>query len=779
MHSAASPMTITLNWLRSSGVSVKVGQQASLRSAVDWVDLGLQKDTVVAGVAGQVYLRESTLYPEGLLLRHCSFVSAEGQGLECVRIVLTNHGQQAVEVGELALQLPRLSASCKTGDKGSFPWRVVRMSRHKNDIPGVYQPGATDTDARHARVDSSEFRAGAGVVSGGDDSSAQTPVKSEALILVSQTDSDANMHALAVLGQTEHLSRIETMSAGAQHGELQLRVIGEFDRLLLQPGQSIATHWIATWSGDEPGAMIERFGDLVEKVTGLGARPRLGPAPTMICSWYFYGLDFTEKDLCDDLSAYQRNRFPADVFLIDNGWMDCFGSWNAGERFASGMQHAADQIKAAGLLPGIWTAPFVIAGDAPVLKEHPELAARTLTGERVLFAYKNPARSDLEYGVIDPTSPYAAEYFREMYQRLRAWGYVCHKFDFLRALVNNPAICFYDRSFNRAKAYRLGMELVRKAVGEDAYILACGGLYEGSLRLADGQRVGSDVKGRWHEPDPQQPGYLVRIKQNVFRAWTRRWWHTDPDALQLRRRSEPFRGRTEFAHLSQGAFTDEEALTITANQYLGGGIVCISEHFPQLDEDRRELLRLVIPSINTPAKILDWNHPVCPTRFLTSIAPRAVGLKPWWTLTLCNWAETPGDEMVRLADIAQLPRHDQWAVFEMHTQRFLGEFARNDAMTITVPAHGCRVLRLCPSANLDHVLLGTDLHLSGGGVEIAQWQVHNQSIQVRLDTPWQRAVTFSLGVRSQNQLCVHRFTIPSDCREFVISLANLVSMVQA
>ncbi|NJL30497.1 MAG: hypothetical protein HC898_02065, partial [Phycisphaerales bacterium] len=332
------------------------------------------------------------------------------------------------------------------------------------------------------------------------------------------------------------------------------------------------------------------------------------------------------------------------------------------------------------------------------------------------------------------------------------------------------AIRFYDPRFNRAKAYRLGMELVRKAVGEDAYILACGGLYEGSLGLIDGQRVGSDVKGRWHEPDPQQPGYLVRIKQNVFRAWTRRWWHTDPDALQLRRRTEPFRGREDFAHLSQGTFTEEEAFTITVNQYLGGGIVCLSEHFPTFDADRRDMLRLVIPSIDTPAQILDWNHPTCPTRFLTRIQPKAKGLDPWWTLAVCNWSENESLESINLAAIPQLPSHANWAVFEMYTQQLLGEFEADHPITFKVPAHGCRVLRLCPSTNKDILLLGTDLHLSGGGVEIGNWQVSPQAVKVQLDTPWRRPVTVSVGLRTNHQLCLHSFTIPMGSHEHVMAL---------
>jgi hypothetical protein len=40
------------------------------------------------------------------------------------------------------------------------------------------------------------------------------------------------------------------------------------------------------------------------------------------------------------------------------------------------------------------------------------------------------------------------------------------------------------------------------------------------------------------------------------------------------------RNQTKWGDLSLGRFTDDEAFTMIVNQYIGGGMSCFSEHFP-------------------------------------------------------------------------------------------------------------------------------------------------------------------------------------------------------
>ena len=78
------------------------------------------------------------------------------------------------------------------------------------------------------------------------------------------------------------------------------------------------------------------------------------------------------------------------------------------------------------------------------------------------------------------------------------------------------------------------------------------------------------------------------------------FYGVDPDAMMVRRRAQPI-SATRHGRLSLGLWTDDEARTITVNQYVGGGLVCFSDKFLELDADRAALYRHVIPSVNAPA----------------------------------------------------------------------------------------------------------------------------------------------------------------------------------
>ncbi|MEO0965302.1 MAG: TIM-barrel domain-containing protein [Planctomycetota bacterium] len=696
--------------------------------------------------------------------------TAAASGIEAVRYRIVNQSGDAVTIGRMRSRSDRVTTS-----RASVEWQVTRMARQKNDIPGNYRPGVDDADQRHAWVDSAEFRAGAGVVSGGVQDRPDRPVQSDPLVWIGAGEDRGQ--AFAILGQTNHLSQIEVTPQLDRDGTAQALVVDayhEFDETQTPARSSRTSHWVLAWPRVTRDEAIRSFAEALDYEIGSFRRSAPPQSPTMICSWYFYGREFTEDDLHADMAAYRAEPFPSDVFLIDNCWMDSFGSWEAGSRFPSGMPQAAECIRRAGLEPGILTAPFVVASDAEILEQHPELIARTADGEPCVFPYSDPGLS-VDFWVIDPTAPAAEDYFKTLYSKLNAWGYRYHKLDFLRANISNPQIRFYDRSATRAQAYRRGMELVEQAIGPEGYILACGGLYEASLGLVDAQRVGSDVKGRWYEPDPEQPGYITRIKQSVCRAWTRRWWHTDPDALQLRRRSEPFRGLDEFAHLSEGRFNDEEAFSTVVNQYLAGGIVCLSERIEEFDTDRKHLLRYVVPSLDSPGQPLDWEHPLCPTLFLTRVKPRAESLDSWWTLTVANWGDDPVTRQIDLAKIPDLAGLKRVAVFEIAEQEFCGEFQLSDVFKVAIPAHGCRVLRIAPSAGRDWVLLGTDLHLSGGGVEIDHLIREESWLDGSIDSPWRLPVAVSLGVRLRGHLTLIRHTVEHDQPQFKIGLSDLTT----
>ncbi|NLD73502.1 MAG: alpha-galactosidase, partial [Chloroflexi bacterium] len=483
--------------------------------------------------------------------------------------------------------------------------------------------------------------------------------------------------------------------------------------------------------------------------------------PSVLCSWYYYGPYFSEADFHEDLDYLERDRLPFDVFLIDECWDMHWGDWVGNDRWPSGMRAAAERIRALGYRPGIWTCPYLAKADSELAVEHPEWLLRLRDGSLVIFPMNGP-----NY-VLDPTFPGVCAFIEALYRRLTEdWGYTYHKLDFLRAVFMHRDAAFYDRSATRLEAYRRGLEAVRRGIGPSAYLSVCGGHYGGSLGLADSQRSGSDVTAIWDEPPA-----LPKLKQNIHRTWMSRLWHVDPDAMMVRRREEPI-DVPSHSRLSLGLFTDAEARTIAVNQYVGGGMVCFTEKFCEMDSDRKALYRHVIPSVNAPSRSLDYFAPRCPSLLRTLVQPVSPDLAPWVTVAVCNWDDEPRERTLVLSDqVLEDLAGERFLAYEFFSQRLLGVFGRGEAAPLgTLPAHGSAVVKVLPWDGHTPALLATDLHFSMGGVEVAACRAEDDALRGRLETGWRYPVSvtavFPGGADGEAQTA--SVTVPPGEREFAI-----------
>jgi hypothetical protein len=678
----------------------------------------------------------------GVQFEQEAVVASDGS-LFGARVRATNRGAAVARLPDL-VPLDCGERDAEVGSADLRKWRVLRMARQKNDIPGVYRPSAADADMEDALLCSAEMVAGMGLSYDQIGKSAEWPraVESDPCVVVFHGEGASRVGLLlGVLGQTEHLNRVILETSGDRARLASLRVIAEFDRRAVEPGETVGTHWLLVKAGDDARGLQEDYYRLLAEEMGV---PEPGPAPSVFCSWYFYGLDFRQEDLAENVGQLRRLGLPLDVFLIDHCWMDTFGTWMPNEDWSRGMDDAAKRIRDAGYAPGIWTCPFVLMARSPILQRHPGLVLRKPDGQPVEFGYKHEKTYSL-----DPTAPEAGPYMEEMYQRLEGWGFHHHKLDFLRAVLIHPDAAFHDPRATRARAYRRGMELVRRGVGPSSYVLACGGLFEGSAGLADGMRVGSDVSAMWSRV-PRVIGHLTKIKQCVFRNVTSRLWHADPDALQVRRRKGPFRGNLTYKHLAVGLMTDEETFSCVAQQYLTGGIVCVAERMKGLARDRRALLRHLLPGAPTAAaRPLDPEHAACPTRYLTAVRSPYPGIPGWHTVAVANWEDRPARVSVEVPALGA----GRFAAFDFARQKFVGLVKPGARLALKVPAHGVRLLRFAPWNGRDAVLLGTDAHLSGGAAEFESLEADSCGIQGRIRGAWHGRLRVHAGLPTKGGGC--------------------------
>ena len=243
------------------------------------------------------------------------------------------------------------------------------------------------------------------------------------------------------------------------------------------------------------------------------------PAPTVWCSWYRYFLDVTEADILENLEEIGAHELPVDVVQIDDGWQSGIGDWTTlSGRFTS-LPRLVDRIRAGGRRAGIWVAPFIAGTDSDLARDHPDW----LLGDA---GYN----WDQDLRGIDLTHPGARDHLWHAFRELRDAGFDYYKLDFLYGGAH-PGRRHEDVS--EVAAYRSGLELIRDAVGPDAYLLGCGAPILPSVGLVDAMRVSPDT----FHVDAQDGSRGLRGEMaTTARAWQHgRLWVNDPDCLVARR----------------------------------------------------------------------------------------------------------------------------------------------------------------------------------------------------------------------------------------------------
>jgi hypothetical protein len=735
LHSSSNHIQIShpAFHLRSSNGSVGLKERALTELSFQSGDQG--QAGVVAGHPGR--MKEETASESGTWITRRTFLSDDGQ-VAAIQLKVENRNAEPIHL-DTAIPLSVTHAGDLMVDStGAEAWRVLKLGRFKSDIPTVFRPSVEDVDYRDAAFNAQNVTAGMGVQGDVSENYNMDEIVSEPLTFIKHDGSDTQGLAIGVLGQAHHLTSIAFRFEGEPKQLGSLQVVCEFDERAIDPGASVETHWIVLYTAGTEQQALDMFVDCQKQELNI---PDPHPPRSLFCSWYFYGREFLPEDLEENLEELRKDPLPIDTFIIDNGWMDAFGDWNANDKWPEGMAKAADMIAEAGMEPGIWTTPFVMMKHSKQAAEHPELIARDKHGEPATFGYVEG-----ECYVVDVTHPNCEAYFNEVFGRLRSWGFTYHKLDFVRALAVNPDIRFHDPRFNRPMAYRHGLEMIRKAIGPGGYILACGGIYDAAnYGVADSIRTGSDSIGSWDHPTGDRAaGTLVQVKQGLLRSYASRLICTDPDCLMLRRREEPFRFHEAEKHnwLSDGKFTDEEAFSLVARQYLSGGSTNITERMAELPDDRRALLHHIIPPTGEPADIVDFQTPNCPTLGLTRVTPKSENIDPWVTLSVSNWENESVTKSVSLGSMYAFSADATYVVFEQFTQQNLGLHSGNATLHMEVPAHGTRVLRIAEWKNRP-MIIGTDLHLSGGGVELVDVQTTDSGITGRVETPWKVPVTIT------------------------------------
>lgn len=490
--------------------------------------------------------------PDGLRRRGERWVAEGGPGGLTVELSTEEHdgelvlGARPVNTGAAAVALERLvlfsTASVRVG-ADSRRWRTYRngyqswagtrtlgVEESDRDVPTrLARTGVTD--ARHR----SPGRRGV--------------VRSDALSAVCEPVSGDAL-AVAFLSEARAFGFVELDAPNGVVGELSLWV--DLDGTELAAGAAgVTAEAVVVAAGDRArpaeagGAALQRVVEVVGARAGALGVGRAHPAGW--CSWYYYFTRVDEAAVLENLAVLAEEgrdgpTFGCEYVMVDDGHQSAIGDWldTRTDRFPSGMASLAGRITAAGFDTGIWWAPFIVAPDSRVARDHPDWLVRNRRG-RPIVGLLNPMWSaTAPMRVLDTTHPEVLDHVRGVAGTIAGWGYAIQKLDFLFAAALSGVR--HDQDATRAVALRRGLEAVRDGAGEDAFLLGCGCPLGPAVGVVDAMRIGADVTPYWSNPIDRWGGrgrHGLATRNAVVNVITRsvldgRWWLNDPDCLMVR-----------------------------------------------------------------------------------------------------------------------------------------------------------------------------------------------------------------------------------------------------
>jgi alpha-galactosidase len=144
---------------------------------------------------------------------------------------------------------------------------------------------------------------------------------------------------------------------------------------------------------------------------------------------------------------------------------------------------------------------------------------------------------------LDATHPDVTTWLVALMKQVRAWGFDYLKLDFLyggalkgKRYKNTP----------REAAYRECLQMLREAIGSDAFLLTCGTPILPAIGLCDAMRVGPDVDKIWEKYrdayllyNPTTPGTKNVIRTVIHRLWLKSLVHIDSDVVYFETKNNP------------------------------------------------------------------------------------------------------------------------------------------------------------------------------------------------------------------------------------------------
>lgn len=541
---------------------------------------------------------------------------------------------------------------------------------------------------------------------------------------------------------TTEMARENSLQQSPASDQIQLS-------LPVSPGSQIESERILISVASDYHRQLETYGSLIRQIhhARTSAPPFMG-----WWSWtaFYFGLNegaaLTNAQWeSEHLKAYGYN-----VFHIDEGYQYARGEYTTPNAllFPRGLGPLEYKVRGLGLVPGIWTAPFEVSERSWVFEHHPEWLVKNAKGDPIHAGWVVDKKDSLF--ILDTTNPEAEDYLRQTYSKLvREWGIHYIKMDFM----DDSAIEGYYHQPNTTalEAQRIGLKIIREAVGDDVYLDKDGSPMLNPVGFVDYGRISQDTGHTFKASKEAAPGIAARYYMN------RNFFVADPDAFAV---STQTIGDQSW-HESRQPATLEEAQVAMALAAVSGGMLEIGDNLPSLqnspervallkNEDLINMVRLGKASL--PVDLMSYSsQDGQPSIFYLKESDRQ-GI-----LTIFNWTEKSLEHSIKLSELG-LPIDGHYVISDVLEEKAIS--APSDGVVVSsLPVHSVRVLKIVNTSIPETPPVVTIDHPSSGITgETVSLSAQNNSGDPVISYLW----NFGDGVQKEGCQAIHTWTEPGE-----------------
>ena len=453
--------------------------------------------------------------------------------------------------------------------------------------------------------------------------------------------------------------------------------------LPVDAGASLSSERMMFAVGTDYHAQLEQYGHAVK----LLHKARVNtPTPIGWWSWtaYYFGLNQGTAITNAEWLAQNLKNSGYSYYQIDEGYQYARGEYSTPDAnlFPRGLGYVADAVRRNGLTFGVWTAPFEVSERAWVYQNHKEWLLHNAASQLIHIGDVTD-HNDLLY-VLDTTNPGSQKYLSQTYSTLYNWGVRFIKMDFMDDTAVEGS--YYRPNTTAIEAQRIGLDIIRKTLGEDVVLDKDGSTMLNPVGIVDCGRISQDTGHTFEASRDAASGIAARYYMN------RNFFVADPDAFSVSIQTVD----DQSWHGGQRPLTLDEAKVSIALAAVSGGMFELGDDLPTLGASPERLSLVRNTELIDMARLGRASIPVDLMTYAARDGQPSVFLlkedNRQSILTVFNWTEGELKRTIGFTGMG-LKEPGKYRLTEVFGDKSCCNIS-GDAINLIQPAHSVRMFKL-------------------------------------------------------------------------------------